>query len=60
MQMTLAFILPTEPATDRAAPPHKPVPWDQLDPAARDAALEGLAQLITRMLAAQTEAANDE
>ena len=56
MQMTLSFI----PAIDRAAPPHKPVPWDQFDPAARDAALEGLAQLIARMLAAQTEAANDE
>jgi len=56
MQMTLAFI----PPTDGAAPPHQPVPWDQLDPAARHAALEALAQLIARMLAAQAEAANDE
>lgn len=58
MQMTLAFIAPTDPAIERT-PPHRSIPWDQLDPAARAAALEGLAQLIARMLAAQAAANHD-
>jgi hypothetical protein len=45
MQLTLAFVEPTDqlPSSSAAA-------WDQLDEAARRAALEILARLIARML----------
>lgn len=60
MQMTLAFIAPTDPEVESVPLAHRPIPWDHLDPVARDAAREGLAQLMARMLAAQIEAANHD
>ena len=56
MQLTLAFLASPEPPTN-PAPPSQPqaapfqAAWDQLDEAARVAALEKLATLIARMLA---------
>jgi hypothetical protein len=50
MQLNLAFLDPSEPVTGRA--PRSPPPaWEQLDEAARLAALGVLARLIARMLA---------
>jgi hypothetical protein len=65
MQLNLAFLDPSEPqASDPAPTPtssQTPNPWDHLDEAARNAALEILARLIARMLASQptTEASHD-
>jgi hypothetical protein len=56
MQLTLAFLEQTDhpPSSSAAA-------WEQLDEAARRAALEGLAHLIARMLAPEpaTEASDE-
>jgi hypothetical protein len=51
MQLNLAFLDPAQPPSGR--PPTKPPPaaWEQLDEAARLAALAVLARLIARMLA---------
>jgi hypothetical protein len=46
MQLNLAFLEPPNP------PRQSTGPWDQIDPGARAAALEILARLIARMLAA--------
>jgi hypothetical protein len=52
MQLTLAFLDPPDPPS--SPPPSRPSPtaWDQLDEAARIAALELLARLIARMMVA--------
>jgi hypothetical protein len=49
MQLSLAFVDPPDPAPANAPR----TPWDQIDEAARMAALEVLARLIARMVAAQ-------
>jgi hypothetical protein len=51
MQLNLAFLDPTQPPSGH--PPTNPPPaaWEQLDEAARLAALAVLARLIARMLA---------
>jgi len=51
MQLNLAFLEPAQPPSGR--PPSSPPPtaWEQLDEAARLAALAVLARLIARMLA---------
>lgn len=66
MQLTLTFLdLPAPQAPDPlppAASSPATVPWNQLDEAARLAALEILARLIARMLAAEpttTEASHE-
>ena len=51
MQLTLAFLASPEPPTNPTQPSPPPAAWDQLDEAARIAALEKLATLIARMLA---------
>ena len=55
MQLNLAFLDPPQP------PPPRPPPaaWEQLDEAARLAALGVLARLIARMLAAAPSKEND-
>ena len=55
MQLNLAFLDPPQP------PPTRPSPaaWEQLDEAARLAALGVLARLIARMLAAAPAKEND-
>ena len=55
MQLNLAFLDPPQP------PPTRPPPaaWEQLDEAARLAALGVLARLIARMLAAAPAREND-
>jgi hypothetical protein len=57
MQLSLAFVeLPDLPPTN-----FPPTPWDQIDEAARMAALEILACLIARMLTVEgAKEANDE
>jgi hypothetical protein len=50
MQLRLAFLDLTDPPSPTANPPT--TPWEQIDEAARMAALELLARLIARMLAA--------
>jgi hypothetical protein len=51
MQLNLAFLdLPNPPPSPAPTSP-PPATWDQLDEAARIAALEVLARLIARMLA---------
>jgi hypothetical protein len=51
MQLNLAFLdLPNPPPSPAPTSP-PPAAWDQLDEAARIAALEVLARLIARMLA---------
>ena len=49
MQLSLAFADPPDPPPTNSPP----TPWDQIDEAARIAALEMLACLIARMVAAQ-------
>jgi hypothetical protein len=49
MQLSLAFVDPPDPPPANSPP----TPWERLDEAARMAALEVLARLIARMVAAQ-------
>ena len=51
MQLNLAFLNPPEPLSGRAPTSPPPAAWEQLDEAARIAALGVLARLIARMLA---------
>jgi hypothetical protein len=52
MQLNLAFLNPPEPPSGRApTSPPTAAAWEQLDEAARIAALGVLARLIARMLA---------
>jgi len=56
MQLSLAFVAARSTPTN-----FPPTPWDQIDEAARTAALEILACLIARMLTAEgAKEANDE
>jgi len=53
MQLNLAFLEPLEPPSNLAQESLLATAWDQLDEAARMVALEVLARLIARMVAAQ-------
>ena len=50
MQLNLAFLNPTEPPSGPAPTNPPPAAWEQLDEAARLAALGVLARLIAHML----------
>jgi len=52
MQLHLAFLELTDPSPSPTTPTNPP-PWEQIEEAARMAALELLARVITGMLAAQ-------
>lgn len=54
MQLNLTFLEVRDPPSSTAPTKPSSTPWDQLDEAARIAALEMLAALIARMLAAET------
>jgi hypothetical protein len=56
MQLHLTFLELKEPAKTPTNPP----PWEQIDEAARTAALELLARLIASMLGAPEEEMPDE
>jgi hypothetical protein len=51
MQLNLTFLDPPQPPSDRASTSPPSAAWEQLDEAARFAALGVLARLIARMLA---------
>jgi hypothetical protein len=53
MQLHLAFLEPTDPTPPSPTAPTNAPSWEQIDGAARMAALELLARLIARMLAMQ-------
>src|SRR6516162_11943408 len=59
MQLNLAFLDPAQPPSDRLPTRPPPATWEQLDEAARLAALGVLARLIARMLAAAPAKEND-
>ena len=60
MQLNLAFLDPPDLPGDPLPPSFAPIPWEQLDEAARTAALEILARLIARMLVAAANGASHE
>jgi hypothetical protein len=57
VQLKLAFLDPPDPPPE---PQLTPTPWERIDAAARRAALDLLALLIARMLAAAATGAGDE
>ena len=61
MQLNLAFLDPPDQPPGPAPADPSPTPWGQIDEAARMAALDILARLIARMLAAEPakEASNE-
>jgi len=61
MQLNLAFLNPPEPPSGRTPRSPPPAAWEQLDEAARIAALGVLARIIARMLvdAPATETGNE-
>lgn len=60
MQLKLAFLDPPDPLLEPPAARLAPIPWERIDAAARRAALDLLALLIARMLAAAANGAGDE
>jgi hypothetical protein len=60
VQLNLAFLDPPDPPPEPVAPQLTPIPWERIDAAARRAALDLLAHLIARMLAAAANGAGDE
>jgi hypothetical protein len=58
VQLNLAFLDPPDPPVGPPSP--APIPWEQLDEAARRAALDILARLIARMLLAAVNGASHE
>jgi hypothetical protein len=60
MQLTLAFLDPPDQLGGRLSESLASILWEQLDEAARGAALEILARLIARMLVATANEANHE
>ena len=60
VQLKLAFLDPPDPPLDPPAARLALVPWERIDAAARRAALDLLALLIARMLAAAANGAGDE
>jgi hypothetical protein len=59
VQLKLAFFDPPDPTEGLLPESRAPSLWEQLDEPARRAALEILARLIARMLAAANEASRD-
>ncbi len=59
MQLNLAFLDPPDPPVGPLPPSLAPIPWERLDAVARSAALEILARLIARMLAAANGASHE-
>jgi len=60
MQLTLVFLDQPDPPTGPLSASLAPSLWEQLDEAARGAALEILARLIARMLVAAANGASHE
>jgi hypothetical protein len=60
VQLKLAFLDPPDPPPEPPAARLAPIPWERIDAAARRAALDFLALLIARMLAAAANGAGDE
>jgi hypothetical protein len=60
MQLTLAFLDPPDPPVGALSTSLASTPWEQLDEAARGAALRILTRLIARMLMAAPNEANHE
>ena len=60
MQLNLAFLDLPDPPADLPPPRLAPRRWEQLDAAARSAALEILSRLIARMLLAAADGASHE
>ena len=60
MQHALAFLDPPDPQVGPHSASLAPTLWEQLDEAARAAALEILARLIARMLVAAANGASHE
>ena len=60
VQLNLAFLDPPDPPLEPPAPGLAPISWERIDAAARRAALDLLALLIARMLAAAANGAGDE
>ena len=60
VQLKLAFLDPLDPPLEPPAARLAPIPWERIDAAARRAALDLLARLIARMLAAAANGAGDE
>jgi hypothetical protein len=58
VQLTLAILDPPDPKPP--APQLAPIPWERIDAEARRAALDLLARLIARILAAAAEEASNE
>ena len=55
MQLNLSFLDPAEPPSSPVPTSPPPMAWEQLDEAARIAALSVLARLIARMLVSAQE-----
>lgn len=60
MQFKLAFFDPHDPPLEPPTSRPAPIPWERIDAAARRAALDLLALLIARMLAAAANEAGNE
>jgi hypothetical protein len=60
VQFKLAFLDPPDPPLEPTPARLAPIPWERIDAAARHAALDLLALLIARMLAAAANEAGDE
>lgn len=60
MQLNLAFLDPPDSPLELPTSRLAPIPWDRLDAAAREAALQILARLIADMLAAAADEASHE
>ena len=60
VQLNLAFLDASDPPAGPLPPPLVAMPWERFDAAARAAALEILARLIARMLAAAADEASHE
>jgi hypothetical protein len=60
VQLKLTFVDSPDPPLEPPASRLAPIPWERIDAAARRAALDLLALLIARMLAAAANGAGDE
>lgn len=60
MQLRLAFLDLTDPPPNPTPTNPPPIRWDQIDEAARMAALELLSRLIAQMLAGEGKEMSDE
>jgi hypothetical protein len=60
VQLKLAFLDPPDPPLEPPLARLAPTPWERIDAAAQHAALELLARLIARILAAAANGAGNE